>query len=73
MGSASLHIHQISVLDDFGAVIQGMILHLLEPLVIEGNDFLHFNQIQTCFSTIQPEPPHCVTASPSESYDTLSL
>ena len=39
----ALHIHQISVLDDFGAVIQGMISHLFELLTVEGNDFLHFN------------------------------
>jgi hypothetical protein len=43
MGCVTLHIHQISVLDDFGTVIQGMISHLLKPLTVEGNDFLHFN------------------------------
>ncbi|MBR6617197.1 MAG: relaxase/mobilization nuclease domain-containing protein [Oscillospiraceae bacterium] len=36
-------IHQILVVDNFGSIFKGMISHLLEPLTVEGNDFLHFN------------------------------
>ena len=43
VGGVALHIHQISVLDDFGSILKGMISHLLEPLAVEGNDFLHLN------------------------------
>ena len=43
MGVVFLTVHQISVLDDFGSVLKGLISHLLEPLAVEGNDFLHFN------------------------------
>ena len=43
MGCVAFHIHQILVVDNFGSIFKGMISHLLEPLTVEGNNFLHFN------------------------------